>query len=273
MKKFFTISFLGSLFTATCSSASASDGFTWLNQVAKATGIEEAFHQNNIHHFEHVLTFAVVGLILLVAGFVYRKQTANLEAAVVPDRGITFKNVSEMYGSFIMTQCRAVLGEKEAPKYFGFVATIFILIFISNAIGLIPGFLPPTESINTTLALGVFSFLYFNIKGCKEIGTLNYLKHFAGPLWYMAILIFPIEIISVCIRPVSLALRLYGNMYGDHTVLGTFSNLAPLAVPVVFMLLGLLVSFIQAYVFIMLSMVYVSLATAHQDHGEHAAHH
>ena len=88
----------------------------------------------------------------------------------------------------------------------------------------------------------------------------------------MAILIFPIEIISVCIRPISLALRLYGNMYGDHTVLGTFSHLAPLGVPVVFMLLGLLVSFIQAYVFIMLSMVYVSLAITHQDHGE-VAHH
>jgi F-type H+-transporting ATPase subunit a len=269
MKKFFIIAFLGSL----TSSAFASEGFTWLSKFAQATGIEEAFHQKQIEHFEHVLTFILVGVILLVAGVVYRKKTANLEAAAVPERGITFRNIAEMYGSFIMTQCRAVLGEKEGPKYFPFVATIFILIFLSNAIGLIPGFLPPTESINTTLALGVFSFLYFNIKGCKEAGTLNYLKHFAGPLWYMAVLIFPIEIISVCIRPISLALRLYGNMYGDHTVLGTFSNLAPLGVPVVFMLLGLLVSFIQAYVFIMLSMVYVSLATAHQDHGEHAAHH
>jgi F-type H+-transporting ATPase subunit a len=268
MKKLFIIAFFSSMF----SSAMASDGFTWMSQVAKATGIEAAFHHNGIHHYEHVLTFILIGVLLLVAGLVYRKKTANLDVAVVPESGITFKNIAEMYGSFIMTQCRAVLGEKEAPKYFSFVATIFILIFLSNAIGLIPGFLPPTESINTTLALGVFSFLYFNIKGCKEAGTLNYLKHFAGPLWYMAILIFPIEIISVCIRPVSLALRLYGNMYGDHTVLGTFSNLAPLVVPVVFMLLGLLVSFIQAYVFIMLSMVYVSLATAHQDHGEHAHH-
>lgn len=271
MKKIFIPAFLSSIFIT--SSAFASEGFTWLSKVASITGIEEAFHQKQIHHFEHVLTFLLIGILLIVAGFIYRKQTANLDAAAVPGKGITFKNIAEMYGSFIMTQCRAVLGEKEAPKYFSFVATIFILIFLSNAIGLIPGFLPPTESINTTLALGVFSFLYFNIKGCKEAGTLNYLKHFAGPLWYMAVLIFPIEIISVCIRPISLALRLYGNMYGDHTVLGTFSSLAPLGVPVVFMLLGLLVSFIQAYVFIMLSMVYVSLATAHQDHGEHAAHH
>ena len=253
--------------------AHANEGFTWLSSIAKATGIEEAFHHQEIHHFEHILTFLVIGLFLLVSALVYNSKTKDLDAAAIPEKGITFKNIAEMYGAFIYTQCRAVLGEKSAPKYFSFVATIFILIFLSNAIGLIPGFLPPTESINTTLALGVFSFLYFNIKGCKEQGTLNYLKHFAGPLWYMAVLIFPIEIISTCIRPISLALRLYGNMYGDHMVLGTFSNLAPLGVPVIFMLLGLLVSFIQAYVFIMLSMVYVSLATAHHDHGEHAAHH
>jgi F-type H+-transporting ATPase subunit a len=269
MKKILSVGLLSSL----TSTVFANDGFTWPSQIAKAVGLEELFHQNGIHHFEHILTFVLIGVLLLVAAFVYRMKTSDMEKAVIPDMGITFKNITEMYGSFIMTQCRAVLGEKEAPKYFSFVATIFILIFLSNAIGLIPGFLPPTESINTTLALGVFSFLYFNIKGCKEVGTINYLKHFAGPLWYMAVLIFPIEIISICIRPVSLALRLYGNMYGDHTVLGTFSSLAPLGVPVIFMLLGLLVSFIQAYVFIMLSMVYVSLATAHQDHGEHEAHH
>ena len=89
----------------------------------------------------------------------------------------------------------------------------------------------------------------------------------------MAVLIFPIEIISTCIRPLSLALRLQGNMFGDHMVLSTFSGLAPLIVPIVFMILGTLVSFIQAYVFTMLSMVYISLATAHHDHGEEHAHH
>lgn len=271
MKKFFFFNLLS--LVGLSSNAFAAEGYTWASQVAKVTGLEEMFHHQGIHHYEHLLTFPLICVLLVVLALVYRAKVADKEKAVVPDTGITCRNIVEMYGSFIMTQCRAVLGEKDAPKYFSFVATIFILIFLSNAIGLIPGFLPPTESINTTLALGVFSFLYFNIKGCKELGTLNYLKHFAGPLWYMAILIFPIEIISTCIRPISLALRLYGNMYGDHMVLGTFSSLAPVGVPVVFMLLGLLVSFIQAYVFIMLSMVYVSLATAHHDHGEHHAHH
>lgn len=249
------------------SNAHASGGFTWLSQAAHAFGVHDA------HHIEHILTFALVGILLLVAGLVYRTKVADINKAVVPDKGITFRNMIELYGSFIYGQAKAVLGEKDANKYFGFVATVFLLIFISNAIGLIPGILPPTENINTTMALGVLSFVYFNMKGCKELGTFNYLKHFAGPLWYMAVLIFPIEILSTCIRPVSLALRLYGNMFGDHMVLGTFSKLAPVGVPVIFMMLGFLVCFIQAYVFTMLSMVYISLATAHHDHGEHEHHH
>lgn len=268
MKKFSIVSLLALL----TSNAHAAGGFTWLTQLGKATGVEETLHHAGIHHYEHMPALFLVLVGLVLTGFFYRAKTKNIEAAVVPDKGITFRNVIELYGSFIYTQTRAVLGEKDAPKYYKFVATMFIVIFIANMIGFIPGFLPPTESINTTLALGVFSFLYFNIKGCKELGTINYLKHFAGPLWYMAILIFPIEIISTCIRPLSLGLRLYGNMYGDHMVLGTFSSLAPLLVPIVFMLLGTLVSFIQAYVFVMLSMVYVSLATAHHDHGDHAHH-
>jgi F-type H+-transporting ATPase subunit a len=105
----------------------------------------------------------------------------------------------------------------------------------------------------------------------KEQGVVNYLKHFAGPLWYLAILIFPIEIISNFIRPLSLALRLRSNMMGDHLVLSVFSGLAPLIIPIVFMILGILVSFIQAYVFTVLSMVYISLAT-HHDHDEEHAH-
>ena len=92
-------------------------------------------------------------------------------------------------------------------------------------------------------------------------------------MWYMAILLVPIEIISHCIRPVSLALRLKGNMVGDHLTLATFSKLVPLFVPVIFLLMGLLVSLVQAYVFSLLTMVYISLATAHQDHAGHAEEH
>ena len=246
--------------------AMASGGFTWLGAIQEVT---------HTHYADHVVTFILVGILLIITGFVYRMKLSSITNPVIPDKRITFRNFVEAYGKFIYSQCKAVLGEKDAPVYFKYVATIFILIFGSNVIGLIPGFLPPTEHLSTTLAIGCFSFIYFNAKGCKELGTINYLKHFAGPLWYMAVLIFPIEILSTCIRPISLALRLKGNMMGDHIVLTTFLkleimgfNIAWLGGAIPFYLLGLLVCFIQAYVFTMLSMVYISLATAHHDHAE-----
>ncbi|EQC43585.1 ATP synthase F0, A subunit [Bacteriovorax sp. Seq25_V] len=265
--------FLTSVFSV---NAFAAGGFTWV------TTALHALHLDHLTHSWHIMTLGLVGLILVIVGLLYRVKISklNVEQRVIPEKGITLRNLVELYGNFIYAQCRAVLGEHDAPKYFKFVAFLFITIFISNVIGLIPGFLPPTEVITTTLALGVMSFIYYNIKGCKELGTINYLKHFAGPLWYMAILIFPIEILSNMIRPLSLALRLRGNMMGDHHVLTTFLNLNILGVNVgafgaalPFYVLGLLVCFIQAYVFTMLSMVYISLATAHHDHGEDHAHH
>jgi F-type H+-transporting ATPase subunit a len=244
-------------------SAFAAGGFTWLGLVA---------HQFNIP--EHIVSFLFIGLLLLIVGLIYRAKLAKAANPVIPDRGITFRNMVELYGQFMYTQCTAVIGEKEGPKYFKFVSVLFILIFLSNIIGLIPGFLPPTEQINTTFALGVFAFVYYNIKGCKELGVVNYIKHFAGPIWYMAILIFPLEIIANLVRPLSLGLRLQGNIMGDHLVLGVFSGLAPYIVPIPVYILGILVCTIQAYVFTMLSMVYISLATAHHgDHDDHAHQH
>ena len=258
--KFGSIILAAALFPAT---ALAAGGVTWFSVLQKMTGT---------HIPEHILTFTLVGLILVIVGLCYRSRIYSVKNVVIPDRGLTFRNMVEAYGQFILGQCKAILGEREAPKYFHFVATIFIVILVSNLIGLIPGFLPPTEVTSTTLALGIFSFAYYNIKGCKELGVVNYLKHFAGPLWYLAPLIFAIEIISNFIRPLSLALRLRSNMMGDHLVLTTFSDLVPFLLPIPFYVLGLVVCFIQAYVFTVLSMIYISLATAHHDHDEQHAH-
>lgn len=257
--KFFKI--LSLLLSSTFSlNVFAGGGFTWASSL---------IHSLHLPIEEYVLTFVITSSILLIVAFLYRSSLSRVSNSVVPDKGITVRNVVESYGQFIYNQCKTVIGEKEGPEYFSFVATIFLVILVNNLIGLIPGFLPPTDKVNTTLALGVFSFIFYNYVGCKKLGVVNYLKHFAGPLWYMAILIFPIEIISNFVRPVSLALRLRGNMYGDHLVLSVFSDMAPLLIPIVFMILGILVSFIQAYVFTALSMVYISLASAHHDHDEH----
>ena len=250
-------------FLLMASPAYAAGGFTWVGSL---------IHQFHLPVAEHVLTFALVGVALIVCGFVYRAKLVSVPNVIIPDKGTTYRNIVEMYGNFIYSQCRTIMGEKQAEKYFSFVSTIFLVILSCNLIGLIPGFLPPTEYLTTTLALGFFSFVYYNIKGCKEQGVVNYVKHFAGPLWYLSFLIFPIEIISNAIRPISLALRLRSNMMGDHLVLSKFSELVPAVVPIVFMILGILVSLIQAYVFTVLSMVYISLAVSHHDHDEEHAH-
>ena len=146
-------------------------------------------------------------------------------------------------------------------KYFPVVGALFLYVVLNNLIGLLPGMEPPSANINTNLACGVFVFLYYNYQGLKH-GGLHYLKHFAGPVWYLSWLLLPVEIISHTVRPLTLALRLKGNMVGDHTVLATFTGLAPkgLILPIPFYFLGLMVCVIQAYIFVMLTMVYVSLA-------------
>lgn len=240
--------------------AQAAGGFTWISSVQ---------HMLGTHFPEYMISFTLVGVLILTVGLLYRAKLAKVKNEVIPDKGITLRNISEAYGNFIYGQCKAILGEQYAAKYFNIVAYLFIMILISNLIGLVPGFLPPTEYLNATLALGVFSFVVYNIIGIKENGFVSYIKHFAGPLWYMAILVFPIEIISNLVRPLSLALRLRGNMFGDHLVLSEFTKLVPAFIPMAALGLGLLVCFIQAYVFTVLSMVYISLALPH-DHGEHA---
>jgi F-type H+-transporting ATPase subunit a len=238
--------------------AFAGGGFTWLAGPAKALNI-----------YEFILTFAFIAVLLLVVGVFYRVTLSNTPNSIIPDKNISFRNIIESFGQFIHGLAVGILGEKDAAKYFTVLASLFLFIFISNLIGLIPGFLPPTDNLNTTLALGLFVFVYYNFQGIKEQGLWGHIKHFMGPVWYMAFLIFPIEIISHSVRPMSLALRLRSVMMGDHMVLAIFSDIVPILVPVVFMFIGLFVCFIQAFVFTLLTMVYIGLAVEKHDHDSH----
>lgn len=241
--------------------AFASGGFTWLGGLS-----------HNLHLPEHTVTLVLTSLIVLLLGFIYRLKVKATKNPTIPDKGNTFRNFFEAIGEFIYNLTINIMGEKEAKRYFPMVVMIFSFIFINNTIGLIPGFLPPTDNLNTTLALGVFVFIYYNIEGIKAQGLVGHIKHFMGPVWYLAILIFPLELISHSVRPISLGLRLKGNMEGDHLVLSIFSGLVPYLVPIPFYIIGLFVCFMQAFVFTLLTMVYISLATEHHDHDEHAAH-
>ena len=247
------------LLSALIPAAAWASGYTFIGELS-----------HKFHIAQHVITFSLVGILFLLIGVVYRSKSSGVKNTAIPDRGITFRNMVEALGQFVYNLARNIMGEEQAKRYYSVIILLFSFIFFNNVIGLIPGFLPPTDNFNTTLALGIFVFLYYNYQGIKEQGIIGHIKHFMGPVWYLAILIFPIEIISHAVRPLSLGLRLKGNMEGDHLVLSIFSNLVPYVVPIPFYVIGLFVCFMQAFVFTLLTMVYISLATAHHDHEEHA---
>jgi F-type H+-transporting ATPase subunit a len=158
-------------------------------------------------------------------------------------------------------------------QYFPVVMTFAVLILVSNLMGFFPLFMTPTAAVSVTFALGLSSFVYYNYIGIKENGILKHLGHLAGPIWWIAPLIFPIELISNFIRPFSLGIRLFGNMFADEQVMETISHLVPgityWIVPVLIMPLSLFVCFIQTFVFVLLSQLYLS-EVSHAPHDEHA---
>lgn len=175
------------------------------------------------------------------------------------------QSILELVVDSFMNLVDETMGHK-GKKYFPFVLTFAVFIFVSNVLGLIPGLLPPTANLNTTLALAVIVFLATHIIGVKEHG-LKYFKHFMGPVWWLAPLMIPIEIIGHLARPVSLSLRLFGNMMGHEQIVGVLLILMPIAYPLLALstVLGVLVVFIQAFIFALLSMMYIggALEEAH----------
>ncbi len=236
--------------------------FNWLS----------AFTNDRInHHNIHIFTAGIVVSFLIFAALLVARKLRRVEERLVPESKTSLTNVFEVAVESLMGLMEGVIGH-DAPKYFPLIAAIFIYIFLCNIMGLIPGFLPPTDNINTNLAISLTVFVYYNAMGIKAHGLVNYLKHFLGPVLWLGPLVAVIELIGHAVRPVSLSLRLFGNITGDHLVLGIFSDLVPLFVPVFFLAPGLFLSFIQAFVFRLLSTIYIGLATAHEEgHGE--AHH
>lgn len=175
---------------------------------------------------------------------------------------------------------RSLLAELVGPhglKHFPVIATFATLILISNMLGMVPGLLPPTANLNVTLALALTSFLYYNYVGIRENGLFGHLKHFAGPIPALAVLMFPIEIISNLARILSLSLRLFGNIYGEEQVSGVIGGLLPWLVPIAMYPLSVLAVFLQTFIFIVLSMIYIGEVSHgddhHSGHGEPAAAH
>ena len=237
-------------------------GFTWMQIIPGLNQLPD-----------HVATAGVVTGLLVGTALVARRQIARAADPVVPDQGLTLRNALEGYVEWFTTFTASILGP-HSQKYVPLYSALFLFILANNLLGLVPGFSPATSNVNTTLGLGILSFVMYNYFGFREHG-IGYLKHFLGPIWWLFFLMVPLEIVDNLLRPFTLNLRLLMNMFADHLVLDIFTDLTRLVIPTVFYFLGIIVCVIQAFVFTVLSMVYVSLATAgHGDHGDEAhAHH
>jgi F-type H+-transporting ATPase subunit a len=227
-------------------------GFTWYAITPLADLIP-------IHVFHALLAL----LILILISWRIRRSLNRARDPLTPDTAFSARNVFEIVVQAISNQLQTIIGPG-GDKYITLVGGLFIFIFFCNILGVIPGFAPATDNPNTNLAMGVTVFLVYNYYGFKEHGVA-YLKQFAGPILWLAPLMFVIELLSHLFRPLTLSIRLFGNMFGDHMVLGIFSQLVPLVVPIIFMILGMVISIIQAFVFALLTTVYISLAVSH-DH-------
>jgi len=201
---------------------------------------------------------------LLIIAFIV-VIAAVIRMGLSVDRPGKLQLVAENLWSFLEEQAHEIIGHgyKKRMSYF---AMIFLFVLLSNLLGIIPTFESPTMYYYVPAGLAMCTFLYYNGQGVKEQGLLGHLKHFCGPMWWLAWFMFPLEIISHCIRPVSLTIRLFANMLAGEQVTMGFLGMVPFVVPVIFMALHVFVSFVQAFIFTMLSMVYVGEAVAHEGH-------
>ncbi|MBK1973100.1 F0F1 ATP synthase subunit A [Campylobacter sp. TTU-622] len=210
--------------------------------------------------FDSSHTFAYffhLGIVIVIAIVITKLATSSMQ--LVP-RGM--QNLVEAYLEGVLTMGKDTLGdEKAARKYLPLVATLGIIIFLSNIIGVIPGFEAPTASLNLTLSLALIVFVYYHFEGIKTQGFIKYFSHFMGPIKILAPLMFPIEIISHLSRVISLSFRLFGNVKGDDLFLAVILALVPYIAPLPAYVLLTFMAFLQTFIFMILTYVYLAGAT------------
>ena len=205
-------------------------------------------------------TFALEFLVaaLLILFFLAVRFTLSVET---PNPA---QQIAEMIHEFSGGQADQIIGHGY-QRFQAFVTCVFLFVVLNNLLGLIPGIVTPTSAPVVPLGIALCTFVYYNFYGFKEQGVVGYVKHFAGPVWWISPLLFPIEIISHCARVMSLTIRLYANMFASDLLTLVFFSMVPVAIPAIFLGLHAAVSLIQAYVFMLLAMIYLTGAVSH-DH-------
>jgi len=205
---------------------------------------------------DHIV-FALIVVVFCCVFFPLVRRSFSMEK---PGR---IQQLLEVSIEFINAQLEEIIGHG-GHKYLPMIATIGFFILLMNLMGLIPGFMSPTSRVNVTAGCALVVFLYYNYLGVKKHGLLKYLKHFVGPVWWLFILMIPVEIISHLARPFSLTVRLFANIYGEDLIIGVFFGLLPFILPLPIMALAIFTSFLQAFIFMVLTMVYISGAVAEE---------
>jgi F-type H+-transporting ATPase subunit a len=208
--------------------------------------------------FDNTFSVELMVVLGLIAFFILVRLTLS------PDKPGPVQHVAEIISEFTGGLGEQVIGH-DAPKFQAYVTCIFLFVLCNNLVGLIPGVPAPTTSPSVPLGLALPTFLYYNFQGFRAHG-IGYLKQFAGPIWWMAWLLIPIELVSHFARIMSLTIRLYANMYASDMLTLGFFSLVPIGVPSIFLGLHVFVSCIQAFIFMLLSMIYISLAVSHDAH-------
>ncbi len=210
---------------------------------------------HNFIFLSHMILSALIAIVLA------KMAVTNLQ--LVP-KGT--QNVMEAYVAGVLQMGTDVMGRLHARKYLPLVATIGLFVGIANLIGIIPGFEAPSANINMTLTLALIVFVYYNYVGIKTHGVIKYFKHFTGPVWWLAWLMFPVEIVSHFSRIISLAFRLFGNIKGDDMFLAVILFLVPWVMPLIPFGLLTFGAFLQAFIFMMLTYVYLAGAIIVDEH-------
>jgi F-type H+-transporting ATPase subunit a len=225
-----------------------------------ATQVLHAVHVQPYNpHAPITETFAMEILVLglLFIFFVLVRLSLNVE------KPGPIQQIAEMLHGFVSGQADSIIGHG-AQRYVMFTTCVLMFVLTSNLLGMVPGLLAPTSVATVPLGVALLCFFYYHFHGVRENGV-GYLKQFVGPIWWISWMMLPIELISHFARVLSLTVRLYANMFAGEMVTLVFFSLVPIGIPIVFMGLHLGVALIQAYIFMLLTMIYVSQAVAH-DH-------
>jgi F-type H+-transporting ATPase subunit a len=222
-------------------------------------------HEASWASFEPLAASLLICLILVLVSASVRSKMVKVDDAIIPDERLTLRTFVEVFLGYFYDLAKSVMDAKRAKEYFPLIGTAACFVFCANVMALVPGMPVATSHLSITLGCALVVFVLFNVYGLVTNGW-DYVKHFAGPSPILAPLVFPIELISLCVRPLTLAVRLMLNMAVDHLILGIFGGLIAVFVPVPLMLLGCIVVLVQTLVFTLLTTVYIGMATEHEAH-------